>query len=66
MTSQDAFSFVIGPGVQAMMAEFDDEPRSSEIWLSTVDGDQISQTFGRDAIYVYLGRDNRTNRLPFR
>lgn len=66
MTSQDSFSYVIGPGVQAMMAEFDDEPRSNEITVVDEEGRAITRTYGRDAEYLYIQEDNRTNRLPFR
>ena len=30
-----------------------------------VDGDKVSQTFGRDAIYYWLERDNSVKRSPF-
>lgn len=65
MTSQDAFSYAIGPGVQAMMVEFDDEPRSDEITIVETEGKNVTRTVGRDAVYVYVQEDNRTNRIPF-
>jgi hypothetical protein len=53
--------YVVGPGVQAKMDEYGDEPRSNENFR--LDG--ISETFGRDAVYYYIAEDNRTNRVPF-
>lgn len=57
--------FSIGPGVQASMTEHADEPRSDEQFLILLDGDKISQTFGRDAIYYWIERDNSVKRSPF-
>jgi hypothetical protein len=58
--------YVIGPGVQAAMAEAGDEPRSDEQYLILAAGRQISQTFGRDAIYYWLQEDGVVRRCPFR
>ena len=43
-----------------------DEPRSDEQFIVMAPGHQVSQTFGRDAVYYYYEEDNRTQRLPFR
>ena len=65
MTSQDYTTFAVGPGVEAAMAEFDDEPRSDEMTIVGEDGHRITQTYGKLAVYIYIQEDNRTNRLPF-
>lgn len=65
MTDTEA-TYSIGPGVQASMAEHDDVPRSDEQFVILREGHQVSMTFGRDAMYIYIAEDNRTNRLPFR
>jgi len=38
-----------------------DELRSNENYI----GQNISLTYGRDALYYYYSEDNRVNRLPF-
>jgi hypothetical protein len=57
--------FAIGPGVQQAMADAGDEPRSSEQFIILLDGDKISQTFGRDKIYYWIERDNLVRTSPF-
>jgi hypothetical protein len=52
--------FNVGPGLAG------DEARSDEVYEVTTPDHQISRAYGRDAIYVYVEEDNRTNRLPFR
>jgi hypothetical protein len=58
--------YVIGPGVQQAMADAGDEPRSDEQFMILREGHQVSQTFGRDAIYYWLEEDNAVRRCPFR
>ena len=49
------------------MLDAGDEPRSDELFMIlSPEGNKISQTFGRDAIYYYLEVDNAVNRVPFR
>jgi hypothetical protein len=55
----------IGPGVAQAMAEAGDEPRSSEQFIILLEGDKISQTFGRDKIYYWIERDNVVRTSPF-
>jgi len=57
--------YSVGPGVQQAMADHGDEPRSDEQFIILVDGDKISQTFGRDATYYWMERDNAVKRSPF-
>ena len=57
--------FVIGPGVKTAIEANGDEARSDEQFVILVDGDKVSQTFGRDAIYYWLERDNSVKRSPF-
>ena len=57
--------FNIGPGVQAAMDQAGDEPRSDEQFVILREGNKVSMTFGRDAVYYYYERDNRTQRCPF-
>jgi hypothetical protein len=57
--------FNLGPGVQQAMADNGDEPRSDEMFVILTEGDKVSQTFGRDAIYYWLERDNHVKRSPF-
>ena len=59
-------TYSIGPGVQTMMASYGDVPRSDEQFIILRNGHQISQTFGRDAMYFWLQEDNATRRVPFR
>jgi len=56
----------IGPGVQASMDEHGDEPRSDEQFVILDEGEKISRTYGRDAVYTWMERDNAVKRLPFR
>jgi hypothetical protein len=58
-------SFLIGPGVQQAIADNNDEARSDERYLILEEGNRISLTFGRDAIYYWYELDNRVNRSPF-
>jgi hypothetical protein len=58
--------YAIGTGVQQAMAAAGDEPRSDEQYIILVEGQQISQTFGRDAVYYWLEEDNAVRRCPFR
>jgi hypothetical protein len=57
--------YSIGPGVQQAMTDAGDEPRSDEQYVILDAGHQISQTFGRDAVYYWLEEDNAVRRLPF-
>ena len=57
--------FVIGPGVAQAIEENGDEARSDEQFIILQDGQKISQTFARDAIYYWLEADNRVKRSPF-
>ena len=57
--------FNIGPGVAQAIADHGDEPRSDEQFIILTEGDTVSQTFARDAIYYWLERDNSVKRSPF-
>lgn len=57
--------FSIGPGVADAIAAHGDEARSDEQFVILTEGDKVSQTFGRDAIYYWIERDNATRRSPF-
>jgi hypothetical protein len=57
--------FSVGPGVAQAIADNGDEPRSDETFLVLAEGRKVSLTWGRDAQYVWIQEDNRTNRLPF-
>lgn len=57
--------YVIGPGVRQAIADYGDEARSDEQYIVLEQGDQISQTMARDAIYYYLQKDNAVRRVPF-
>jgi hypothetical protein len=57
--------FVIGPGVQEAIAAAGDEARSDEQFVILREGDKVSQTFGRDAVYYWLEHDNIVQRSPF-
>ena len=59
-------TFAVGPGVQAAMESCGDEPRSDEMYKILTEGDRISETYGRDAVYTWLERDNAVRRSPFR
>jgi hypothetical protein len=56
----------VGPGVQQAMADHGDEPRSDEMFVVNVEGQKISQTYGRDAEYLWLEVDNAVRVVPFR
>lgn len=57
--------FSIGPGVAQAIADNGDEARSDEQYVVLTDGQKISQTFARDAIYYWLEADNSVKRSPF-
>jgi hypothetical protein len=57
--------FNVGPGVAQAIADNGDEARSDEQFVILTDGDKVSQTFGRDAIYYWLERDNSVKRSTF-
>jgi len=58
--------YTIGEGVQVAMYNAGDEARSDELYVVTSEGHQISQTYGRDAIYYWFAEDGRVVRTPFR
>jgi hypothetical protein len=58
--------FSIGPGVQQAMSDAGDEPRSDEQYVILAEGRMVSQTYGRDAVYVWYQADNAVRRTPFR
>jgi len=57
--------FVVGPGVAQAIADNNDEARSDEQFKILTEGDKISETFGRDAVYYWYQRDNLVKRSPF-
>lgn len=57
--------FSVGPGVQAAIDAAGDDTRSDEQYLIIDEGNKVSRTFARDAIYYYYQRDNTTKRTPF-
>ena len=57
--------FVLGPGVAGAIADNNDEARSDEQFIILAEGNKVSQTFGRDALYYYLEADNAVRRVPF-
>lgn len=57
--------FVVGPGVAQAIADNGDEARSDEQFVILTDGQKVSQTFARDAIYYWLEADNAVRRSPF-
>jgi hypothetical protein len=57
--------FSVGPGVQQAITDAGDEARSDEQFIILREGDKISQTFGRDAQYFWIERDNSVKRSPF-
>lgn len=57
--------FNVGPGVQQSLADHGDEARSDEQFVILTNGEKVSQTFGRDAIYYWLEHDNVVQRSPF-
>jgi hypothetical protein len=58
--------YSIGPGVQQAMADHGDEPRSDEMFVVNIEGQKLSQTFGRSYIYYWVEADNATRVVPFR
>jgi hypothetical protein len=56
----------VGPGVAQAMADHGDEPRSDETFVVNIEGQKISQTYGRDGEYFWLEVDNAVRRVPFR
>jgi hypothetical protein len=59
-------SFAVGPGVLQAMSDHGDEPRSDEMYVVLEEGKKVSETFGRDAEYVWMEVDNAVRRVPFR
>ena len=59
-------SFVVGPGVAQAMADHGDEARSDELYVVNTEGQKISTTYGRDAIYTWIEEDNAVRATPFR
>jgi hypothetical protein len=57
--------FVLGPGVAQAIEDNGDEARSDELFVILADGNKVSQTFARDAIYYWLEADNTVKRSPF-
>jgi hypothetical protein len=57
--------FSVGPGVAQAIADNSDEARSDEQVVILTEGDKVSQTVGRDAIYYWIERDNSVKRSPF-
>jgi hypothetical protein len=57
--------YIIGPGVLEAIDAAGDEPRSDEQYILLEEGHKISQTFGRDAYYVWIQEDGRVNRVSF-
>lgn len=57
--------FNIGEGVLAAMEENSDEPRSDEVYENSAGQPTLSRTYGRDAMYIFIGRDNKVHRIPF-
>ena len=58
-------SYVIGQGVQDAINAAGDEARLDETYLNKPGQPAVSLTVGRDGLYVYVGEDNRTHRIPF-
>lgn len=48
------------------MAAAGDAPRSHEQYVILLEGHQVSQTYGRDAVYYYVEEDGAVKRCPFR
>lgn len=57
--------FSIGPGVAQAIADNGDEARSDEVFIILDEGNKVSRTFARDAIYYYYQSENATKRAPF-
>lgn len=60
--------FTVGPGVLEAMAAADppDEPRSDEQYVILLEGNKVSQTWGRDGLYVWYESEGAVKRLSFR
>jgi len=48
------------------MADHGDEARSDELYVVNTEGQKISTTYGRDAIYTWIEEDNAVRATPFR
>ena len=58
--------FVVGQGVADAMASAGDEARSDEIYVvNEPEGQRISLTYGRLALYYWMEADGKVNRVPF-
>lgn len=57
--------YSIGPGVAQAIADNADEPRGDEQFVVLREGDKVSQTFARDAIYYWYESENAVKRTPF-
>lgn len=57
--------FSVGPGVAQAIADNGDEARSDEQFVILTEGNKISQTYARDAIYWWMEVDNAVKRCPF-
>jgi hypothetical protein len=57
--------FNVGPGVQQSIADHGDEARSDEMFVILREGEKVSETIARDAIYYWLEHDNVVRRSPF-
>lgn len=57
--------FSVGPGVAQAIADNGDEARSDEQFVILTEGNKISQTYARDAIYWWMEADNAVKRCPF-
>lgn len=57
--------YSVGPGVAQAIADAGDEPRSDEQYIILTEGHKISQTYGRDSVWLYYEEDNAVRRLPF-
>ena len=53
--------FNIGQGVLDALHAASDEARTDETYITP----DVSQTYGRDALYIYYREDNAVRRLPF-
>jgi hypothetical protein len=57
--------YSIGPGVAQAIADNADEARSDEQFIILREGEKVSETIARDAIYYWLEHDNVVRRTPF-
>lgn len=57
--------FVVGPGVAQSISDHGDEARSDEQFIILREGEKVSETIARDAIYYWLEHDNVVRRSPF-